>query len=139
MQTIERMISTNPTRPSTSGAPTIADCIAACIECAQACVACADACLAEKQVADLRRCIRLDLDCADVCEATGRVLSRLYDAEPASIRALLEACALCCATCAAECLRHASHHEHCKLCADACRRCEDECRKLMRLSGAAKA
>ena len=38
--------------------------------CAQACTSCADACLAERAVADLRQCIRLNLDCADVCAAT---------------------------------------------------------------------
>jgi Domain of Unknown Function (DUF326) len=44
-------------------------------------------------VTELRTCIRTDLDCADVCEATGRVLSRHtgYDANHtrASCRALL--------------------------------------------------
>ena len=60
----------------------IADCITACVECAQACTACADACLSEEMVSDLRKCIRTNLDCADICEATGRVLSRHtgYDA-----------------------------------------------------------
>ena len=50
-------------------------CIAACFECAQVCTACADACLAEDVVADLTKCIRTNLDCADVCETTGRVVS----------------------------------------------------------------
>lgn len=51
-------------------------CIEACIDCAQACTGCADACLAEDTVADLVKSIRLTADCADVCEASGRVLSR---------------------------------------------------------------
>ena len=60
MQTIERMVSTNPTRsPLNAG---LVDCITACAECAQACVGCADACLAEEQPKELRRCIRLDQD-----------------------------------------------------------------------------
>lgn len=46
-------------------------CIEECYACAQACTACADACLAEAMVDQLRQCIRLDLDCADVCAATG--------------------------------------------------------------------
>ena len=37
---------------------------------------CADDCLSEDDHADLVRCIRLDLDCADVCDATGRILTR---------------------------------------------------------------
>ena len=129
MQTIERMLSTSPSR--SSAPPALASCIAACLECGQACVACADACLAEKQVADLRRCIRLNQDCADICDVTARVLSRLFDADTAILRAQLEVCALSCATCGAECHRHAAHHEHCKVCAEACRRCEEECRKLL--------
>src|SRR5687768_1385280 len=50
--------------------------------CAQACTACADACLSEQMVAELTKCIRTDLDCADICAATARVLSRHtgYDA-----------------------------------------------------------
>ena len=53
----------------------LADCIVACVDCAQACTACADACLSEDMVAELTRCIRTDLDCAVVCDTTGRVLS----------------------------------------------------------------
>ncbi len=60
----------------------LAACIDACLVCAQTCTACADACLSEEMVAELRKCIRTDLDCADVCAATGSVLSRHtgYDA-----------------------------------------------------------
>ena len=59
------------------------ECIEACFECAQACTACADACLSEDMVAELTTCIRTNLDCADVCETAGRVLSRHtgYDAQ----------------------------------------------------------
>ena len=38
--------------------------------CAQTCTSCADACLAEEKVTELRQCIRLNLDCADVCAGT---------------------------------------------------------------------
>jgi hypothetical protein len=50
---------------------------------------CADACLGEEKVEMLRRCIRLNLDCADVCNATGRMLSRQQepDLESAAPRA----------------------------------------------------
>jgi hypothetical protein len=106
-------------------------CIEACVECAQACTACADACLSEEMVAELRKCIRTDLDCADVCEATGRVLSRhtAYDANVT--RAVLEACATTCRACGDECESHAGMHEHCRICAGVCRRCEQACRDLL--------
>ena len=109
----------------------LANCIKACVDCAQACTACADACLGEDMVAELTKCIRTDLDCADVCETTGRVLSRQtgYDAE--LTRAVLLACAQACRSCGDECERHASMHEHCKVCAEACRRCEQACRAVL--------
>jgi hypothetical protein len=110
-------------------------CIEACIECAQACTACADACLGEDAVAELTTCIRTDLDCADVCGTTGRVLSRRtgYDADVT--RAVLEACATACRACGDECERHAGMHEHCRVCAEACRRCEQACRTLLAALG----
>lgn len=109
----------------------LAACIEACIECAQACTACADACLSEDSVAELIKCIRTDLDCADICETTGRVLSRHtgYDAD--LTRSVLETCAAACKSCGDECAQHASRHAHCKTCGDACRRCEQACRDLI--------
>jgi hypothetical protein len=41
----------------------------ACFNCTQACVVCADACLGEASMDELRQCIRMNLDCADVCYA----------------------------------------------------------------------
>jgi hypothetical protein len=82
-------------------------------------------------VAELRRCIRSDLDCADVCEATGRVLSRHTGYDANLTRAVLETCATACRTCGDECEQHAAMHEHCRICAEVCRRCEHACRDLL--------
>ncbi|WP_217615500.1 four-helix bundle copper-binding protein [Cellulomonas sp. GbtcB1] len=100
------------------------------VECAQACTACADACLSEEMVADLRTCIRTNLDCADSCGTTARILSRHtgYDAD--LTRAHLEACIAACRACGDECEQHAGMHEHCRVCAEACRACEQACRDL---------
>ncbi|MDT0165436.1 four-helix bundle copper-binding protein [Actinotalea sp. AC32] len=117
------------------GAPFDTDLLAraidAAVECAQTCTACADSCLAEDMVADLRRCIRTDLDCADVCDATARVLSRATSPDLALVRAQLQACVTACKTCGDECEQHAGMHEHCRVCAEACRRCEEACRELL--------
>ena len=109
----------------------LAECIDACFECAQACTACADACLSEETVGDLRKCIRTDLDCADICVATGNILSRHtgYDAE--LTRAVLTACSTACGSCGDECERHAGMHPHCRVCAGACRRCQLACDVLL--------
>jgi hypothetical protein len=106
-------------------------CIDACLECAEACTACADACLSEDMVAELTTCIRTCTDCADVCGTTGRVASRHTGYDANLTRAVLEACATACRACGDECSRHASMHDHCRICADACRRCEQACRDLL--------
>jgi uncharacterized membrane protein len=119
------------THPQATANEALARCIERCFACAFACTSCADACLAEEQVQELVRCIRLDLDCADVCDATGRVLTRQTSSEPGLARSMLEACAQACRVCAEECERHAAHHEHCRVCAEACRRCEQACEDLL--------
>jgi hypothetical protein len=109
----------------------LAGAIDALIACGQACTACADACLSEDMVADLTTCIRTDLDCADICATTARVLSRHTGSDANITRALLEACATACKACGDECVRHAEMHEHCRICAEACRACEQACRDLL--------
>jgi len=96
--------------------------------CAQTCLACADACLSEEDVSELAQCIRLSTDCADVCEALGRLLPRLIEPNKDVIRGMIELCAMACDRCAEECERHAERHMHCSLCAEACRRCAEQCR-----------
>jgi hypothetical protein len=107
-------------------------CIEDCYDCADSCTQCADACLAEESVQELTTCVRLNLDCADLCAATGRVVSRQtgYDADVTS--AVLRACIAACGSCAAECEIHAAHGmEHCRICAEECRRCEQACEELL--------
>jgi hypothetical protein len=83
--------------------------------------------MAEGSVKELLQCIRLNLDCADVCAATGPVASRRTGGNETVLVSMLETCATACRLCGAECSQHASHHEHCRICADACRRCEEAC------------
>lgn len=110
----------------------LAKAIDAIVDCGNTCTQCADACLSEAALSpELAKCVRLNLDCADVCEATSRVISRQteYDAEVS--RLLLQACAATCRSCGDECEGHAEHMEHCRICAESCRRCEDACRELL--------
>ena len=125
------MIKAHPNPSDALDPELLAEAIEATLACSQTCTACADACLAEEMVANLRDCIRTDLDCADICAATGTVLTRLTGSNTATVRALLEACRTACAECAADCEEHADHHEHCRICADACRRCEKACAALL--------
>lgn len=107
--------------------------IEALTACAQTCTSCADACLGEREhLNELVRCIRLTLDCADVCDATARVLTRQTETERTVVRSLLDACAEICRVCGEECERHAEMGmEHCRICAEACRRCEQACREAI--------
>jgi hypothetical protein len=100
-------------------------------DCAQACAADADADLAEQDLAEMVKCIRLCLDCVDVCTATAGLVSRQTDYDASITRPLLEACVATCKSCGDECGRHAQHHEHCRVCEQACRRCEQACRELL--------
>jgi hypothetical protein len=77
------------------------------------------------------RCIRLCLDCADLCVAAGRMVTRQTELDFGVVRATVEACAAACRTSGDECGRHAHHHEHCRICAETCRRCERSCSELL--------
>jgi Domain of Unknown Function (DUF326) len=109
----------------------LAEAIDAMSDCARACTADNAADLGEPNLADMVRCIRLCLDCTDVCAAAAGVTSRLVDYDPGVLRPLLESCVAICRSCGAECERHAPMHAHCRVCAQACRRCERACRVLL--------
>lgn len=80
----------------------------------------------------LTRCIRLNLDCADLCDTTGRIVSRQTAFEAELATAILRACAAACRLCAEECERHAQHGmEHRRVCAEVCRPCEQACNELI--------
>lgn len=125
---VQEMIATHPhVRGNTNDA--LIRCIEACYECAQSCTSCADACLGEEMVRDLTQCIRLNLDCADVCLTTGAVSSRRTGTNELILKRMIETCAEACRLCGDECEKHAQMHEHCRICAEACRRCEQACRE----------
>ena len=127
---VNQMLEIHPSS-ATIDRQALTDAIGAITSCADTCTACADACLAEDKVADLRRCIRLNLDCADVCRSTAAILLRQTGPEVAVLRAAVEACEQACRSCGDECGKHAEMHEHCRVCAQACRECADACRQLL--------
>jgi hypothetical protein len=129
MNSIQDMLKTHP-HPGKIDPSLLSPAANELFACAQACTACADACLGEDRVRDLRRCIRTCLDCADICAITGRLVSRQTESDAKLVRGQLEACVAACRICAEECERHASYHEHCRICGQACRRCEQACNQL---------
>ncbi len=127
---VSDMLRTAPKGPFIQS-DSLAACIDACFDCAQACTACADACMGEDNVKMLGRCIRLNQDCADLCGSAGRLLSRQQQPDIDLLRATVMLCELACRKCADECDQHASHHEHCRVCAVSCRGCEQSCQSLL--------
>jgi len=121
------------TYPASAGADAgvLAATIDALSDCAQACTADVDADLSEQNVAEMVTCIRLCLDCTDVCTATVGIISRPAGYDASVTRPLLEACVASCKSCGDECERHARMHGHCRVCAEACRRGEQACREFL--------
>lgn len=131
MDPIARMLETHP-HPASSAGDEAQACIEACAECAATCTICADACLAEKNVQHLVQCVRLNLDCADICAITGRLIARPSRRDEPTLEAVLKACTAACRACAEECGRHGEHMEHCRVCAESCRKCADACERMSR-------
>lgn len=128
---VQQMVNTHPhVQGNTNNA--LIKCVEECYDCAQACTSCADACLGEDMVQSLAQCIRLNMDCADVCAATGSVATRRTGSNVEVIRLMLQACVASCRLCTEECEGHAKEHEHCRICAEACRRCEKSCQEAVR-------
>ena len=87
----------------------------------------------EDRLQELVTCIRLNLDCADVCETTGKLMTRQTGGASVEVlRRALETCIAACQACAEECEKHAARQEHCRVCAEACRACEQACRDVVR-------
>lgn len=99
-------------------------CINACYECAAACDHCAVACLGETDIAALEKCIRLDIDCAEICRLAAGSMAR----SSLFANQICRLCADICEACGQECARH--EHSHCTECAEACKACATECRKV---------
>lgn len=110
---------------------TLTRCITACTTCSLACTACSDACLAENDLPMLVKCIRTNLDCADICDTTSKVLTRQTTYDPVVIRSVVDACLTAIQVCADECEIHAARHKHCEVCAMVCREAEASCRELL--------
>ncbi len=130
MKLIDTMLRSHP-RADLQHVEGYTDALNALALCAQICTSCADACLAEEELAQLRKCIRYNLDCADICAATSAVVTRQTEPSGEVLHAQLHACILTCRTCADECERHASMHDHCRICAETCRHCQERCNFLL--------
>jgi hypothetical protein len=127
---VEDLVQVHPAAPA-QNLDVISACVKACYACSESCTLCADACLGEKEIEMLRRCIRLNLDCAAICAVTGQLVARQTEAVTEVLRKQLESCITACRICREECQRHANEHGHCRLCAQSCQACEKACIDLL--------
>ena len=82
-------------------------------------------CLKEEHVEEMRRCIKLDLECAVICNTAAQLMSMNSEFS-------LDICEMCvevCSQCAEECGRH--DDDHCQECAEACSDCAEECKVML--------
>lgn len=129
MDRVKQMFQTHPNPASDAGDEAFA-LVRSAAECTYTCTTCADACLEEDDPSSLRQCIRLNLDCAEICSVTAKLIARPGAQDPSLLRAQLDACATACRACAEECQEHAEMHEHCRICAEACRACAEACDRM---------
>lgn len=119
MDHLRKIFSSHPNPASDAGDVAHA-LVAAASECSQVCTACADACLEGPDPAAMRKCIRNNLDCAEICEVTARLISRPGEQDREVLRAQLEACSKACRACASHCERSSDASTYCGICAEAC-------------------
>lgn len=119
---IEAMISEHPQVGSDFN-PSLGRAVKHTMLCSAICNSCADACLAEAM--DMSQCIRLCLDCSDVCQTTSRIATRRTGHDRNLIRSMLAVCIEACRNCGEECAKH--DHAHCRRCARMCEECVEDC------------
>lgn len=106
--------------------------LTALAECQEACQRCADAWLAHSPLGpDALRCIRLIVDCGDLCAAAAEVLPDIGNENIALVRSRLNACVFACERCVREASRHRAPHA--PACIEACRSAADAGRQVISL------
>jgi hypothetical protein len=131
MNSLRTIFSAHPNPASDAGDEAFALATAAS-ECSLVCTTCADACLEESDPSEVRKCIRLNQDCADIAAVTARLISRPGEQDKAVLRAQIVTCATSCRACADECDRHSEKMEHCRICAESCRKCAEACDAMLK-------
>ncbi|MBA4138285.1 MAG: four-helix bundle copper-binding protein [Opitutus sp.] len=101
-------------------------------ECRVACGHSADTWLANSPLApDALRCIRLMLDCADLCMAAEELLPFVPEISPSLLRSRLNTCAVACERCVRDAQRHRTGPVAASI--DACRRAGRACQEILPL------
>jgi hypothetical protein len=114
-----------------SASGTASDELTAAIDALEDCEKASNACaMAMVEGGGMAAEVHQALDCADVCDATERVLSRGPAPDPRVTAAVVEAAIVACEASAAACGAHAGHHDHCRLHSGSAKACADALRAL---------
>lgn len=99
-------------------------CAAACGECQRICDLCADHCnkLLTEGKKEHATTLSTYVDCADVCMAAARIVSRRGP--------FIDTICKACNRCGKECEKYPDD-DHMHQCADVCRKCEKACREML--------
>lgn len=95
-------------------------------ECQTKCKSCFNRCLEEQSLDVMRKCLKLTVECANVCELTASSIMFEGDFSPE----MLEICISSCEACRIECSTH--NNIYCAECAAMCGECSEACRKYIR-------
>ncbi|CAM4250243.1 four-helix bundle copper-binding protein [Saccharibacillus endophyticus] len=104
---------------------TYKECIDACIRCMNVCNVSYVSSLKGLDIFELRECLRLDRECADLCGVAIQAMTR----NSPFVAEICELVAKACDACADECMKH--KHEHCQECVEVCRECASICRSVL--------
>ena len=115
-----------------SATPELTAAIDALRDCDQTCTSCA---MAMVETGGMVVEVRRALDCADLCDAVERVLSRGPAADARVIATAVEAAVVACEASAAACGAHADHHDHCRLHSASAQAAADALRALQKSLG----
>lgn len=111
-----------------SHAGAMSECAAACADCQRACDSCSEHCL--KLVTEgnkqHQQTLQTCLDCAEICAAADRIVSRSGPFSDTICRACAEACNRCAKAC-----EQFSDDEHMSQCAEECRKCQRACESMV--------
>jgi hypothetical protein len=94
--------------------------------CAEACYECFNACLDEEkaEAPSIKRCIKLLVECAKICETTAFIMSM----DGKFVKRQSELCAEVCDVCSQTCALF--QDEPCQKCALECRKCSELCTEM---------
>jgi hypothetical protein len=97
-------------------------------QCAKHCSSCAGTCLQEAAISEHADCIRICLECAEVCHSTTLLLVMNSSFSDQALQLCRDICLACMKICSD------IPEEHCQQCATACKETAEQCEAVVQAS-----